>query len=78
MSAYDFTEARKILRLCKAELDAKAELAAVRFDEYGTPDRRLPNCPRCEENELHVSAWSCSATCLLCGCRVEWKREVDA
>lgn len=54
-----------------------AALKAVRFNEHGTPDRPLPDCPRCEENELHVSAYDCTAICLQCGWRCEWARQLD-
>lgn len=58
-------------------LAAEQALAAIRFDEYGTPDRPLPDCPRCEENELHVEVYETSATCLRCSWRGTWSRIVD-
>jgi hypothetical protein len=27
-------------------------LREVRFGEYGVPDRKVPDCPQCEEDEL--------------------------
>lgn len=34
------------------ERSTKDVLLTVRVDRYGTPDRKLPDCPRCEEDEL--------------------------
>ena len=25
----------------------------IRFNEYGSPDREWPRCPKCDEDELH-------------------------
>jgi len=29
-------------------------LHEARFDEWGVPDRKVPDCPQCEEDELCV------------------------
>lgn len=34
----------------------RRELGSVRFDAHGTPDRKLPCCPVCEEDELFAGA----------------------
>lgn len=34
----------------------EALLSRVSFDQYGTPDRKLPDCPCCEEDELFAGA----------------------
>jgi hypothetical protein len=31
------------------------QLSEVQFDAYGTPDRKLPDCPLCGEDELYGS-----------------------
>lgn len=40
------------------------------LDEWGTPKAKLPNCPRCDEDELGVV----HADLVLC-CRCGWKVE---
>lgn len=57
---------------------AEKALSAVRFNEHGTPDRQLPDCPRCEENELHIDVCGTSASCLLCNWRGTWDLTLDA
>jgi hypothetical protein len=32
----------------------RSQLRKVRCDQHGTPDRKLPDCPRCEEDELYA------------------------
>lgn len=61
-----------------AECHVVQALASVRFDEYGTPDRKLPDCPRCEEDELHVYQVTSEAKCLRCGWHCKWTPTVDA
>lgn len=53
-------------------------LQRLRFDEHGNPTTTLPECPQCEENELHVSGADCTARCLRCNWRCIWNRELDA
>lgn len=47
---------RKRVREAIAVVVLDAFLRDVRFDQHGTPDRKLPNCPHCEEDELWASA----------------------
>lgn len=57
---------------------ANRALRDVRFDEYGTPDRKLPDCPRCGEDELHICPFACRAHCLRCNWECMWTRRIDA
>lgn len=58
------------------EVEAVRALSAVRFGDL--PDRRFPDCPRCEENELIVNPHNCTARCGLCNWACGWLRELDA
>ena len=40
------------------------------LDEYGTPTEKLPNCPRCDEDELGV-IHERLILCYSCGWRLE-------
>ena len=41
-----------------AKADVLRQLKRIKLDKYGTPDRKLPNCPRCCEDELYASLHS--------------------
>ena len=42
------------------------QLAGICIDEYGTPDRKLPDCPQCEEDELWAHPNGTGFSCYRC------------
>ena len=56
-----------------ADFDAAVEkLIAIMedLDEYGTPKVKLPNCPKCDEDELGVIHENLTL-CYRCGWKIE-------
>ncbi len=59
---------------------AESELRRVKLDADGTPDRKLPNCPGCDHDELH--AWRNGPgrygfSCYLCLYKLELHEDGD-
>lgn len=54
---------------------ALAQLRQTRFDAYGKPDRKLPDCPRCEADELFCGGYfgrRFEVRCYACRLRLEF------
>lgn len=52
------------------EKSSEATIKFPELDENGTPISKLPNCPRCDEDELGV-IHECLMICYFCGWRME-------
>lgn len=46
-------------------------LLAIRVDQHGTPNAKLPNCPRCDEDELYAAGDE-TYRCYLCNWSCRW------
>lgn len=67
-----------LVAYARAMADLRLVFREIRFDEYGTPDRKLPACLRCGEDEVICSQHDCSARCLRCDWTCYWQRRIDA
>ncbi len=49
-------------------------LRQIVFSEYGVPDRKMPNCPCCDEDELFGRPWGSASNRFACY-RCNWRFE---